>query len=156
MSDRDTWGPVNNGVIADSGNVTISGSAFGSHTSVVNNRPVPAGEPAAAEGDRDSDIGVITILSEETSAVVDMFKASGTYRKRGGPGGLVFHEAEIEAAGRQLKLVATQALDQGQQSSVIAYHHLEEFCSPAITVLVGIAGAIQQRLALATSWSSRT
>ncbi len=93
-------------------------------------------------------MGVITILSEETSAVVDMFKASGAYCKRAGAGGLVFHEAEIEAAGRRLKLVATQALDQGQQSSVIAYHHLEQFYAPAITVLVGIAGAIQQRLAL--------
>jgi adenosylhomocysteine nucleosidase len=148
MSDRDTWSRVNNGVIADSGNVTISGSAFGSHTSVVNDRPASDRAPTTTKGHRGSDIGVITILSEETSAVVDMFRASGTYRKRGGPEGLVFHEAEIEIAGRRLTLVATQALDQGQQSSVIAYHHLEQFCSPAITVLVGIAGAIQQRLAL--------
>ena len=140
---RKNYGVSNNGP----GVVNITGSAIGNHPTVKN--VMNAAQFAVPESGYDhSDIGVITILSEETSAVVDMFKASGTYRKRGGPGGLVFHEADIETAGRQLKIVATQALDQGQQSSVIAYHHLEQFYSPAITVLVGIAGAIQQRLAL--------
>jgi adenosylhomocysteine nucleosidase len=77
-----------------------------------------------------------------------MFKASGAYRKRHSPGGLVFHEAEIEASGRRLTVVTIQALDQGQQSSAIAFHHLEQFYAPAITVLVGIAGAINPRLTL--------
>jgi adenosylhomocysteine nucleosidase len=149
MGDRDPRGSVNNGVESSgSGNVTISGSAFGSGTSVINPQPAPARHPAGAESSSGFDVGVITILSEETSAVVDMFKASGAYRKRVGAGGLVFHEAEIEVAGRPLKIVASQALDQGQQSSVIAYHHLEQFYAPTITVLVGIAGAITKRLAL--------
>jgi adenosylhomocysteine nucleosidase len=149
MSDRDSRGSANNGVVnSGSGNVSISGSAFGHQTSVTNVDRAPAEEPIRTDGPTGFDVGVITILSEETRAVVDMFKASGAYRKQSQAGGLVFHEAEIEAAGRRLKLVATQALDQGQQSSVIAYHHLQQFYSPAITVLVGIAGAIQSRLAL--------
>jgi adenosylhomocysteine nucleosidase len=131
-----------------SGVINMAGTAIGDHSTVMNIEEVAIGEAPNSSNPSRFDIGVITILSEETSAVVDMFKASGAYCKRSGPAGLVFHEAEIKATERRLKVVAIRALDQGQQSSVIAYHHLEQFYAPAITVLVGIAGAIQPRLAL--------
>jgi adenosylhomocysteine nucleosidase len=93
------------------------------------------------------DIGVITVVSEETSAMTGMLRRAGRYRKRSGPGGLVFHEAEISIPGQTLRVAALQALEQGQQSAANAFHHLSQFCRPAITVLVGIAGAIHPKVA---------
>jgi adenosylhomocysteine nucleosidase len=140
---------ANNGVHnSGSGNITISGSAIGRRSSVTNVRQEPAGEPGKPEHPIRSDVGVITILSEETNAVVAMLKASGTYHKLSGPDGLIFHEADIDVVGRNMKVIAAQALSQGQQSSVIAYNHLRQFCRPSITVLVGIAGGINARIKL--------
>lgn len=142
-SGGDNQGVINTG----SGAVNIIDSAMGSRTAVI--RP-PQPEPGARASRRASpwDIGVITVLSEETRAVAGMLARAGSYRERTGERGLHFGEAAITAGGQLVKVVMTQALDSGPQSTGIAFDHLHREYAPALVVLTGIAGGIHSSVKL--------
>lgn len=132
-------------VIAGSGPVTMIGNAIGK-----NARVVAAQAPGAETPHRDWqwDLGVITILSEETRAVTDLLRRSASYREQVEPNGLRFEEADIDAAGRFLKVVATQSLGRGSQSTGHAFGNLLQQYVPIVVVLTGIAGGIHPDVAL--------
>lgn len=92
------------------------------------------------------DIGVITIVSQETRAVIQALSRAGSFQQRTKAGGLRFYEANVTAGGQRAAVVATQALEQGQRSAVVAYHQLHEHYRPACVVLAGIAGGISSRV----------
>jgi adenosylhomocysteine nucleosidase len=94
------------------------------------------------------DVGIITILSEETRAVTAILDSAGQCRQRILPGGLRFCEASILAAGKTVTVAATQALAPGQRPAVLAFGHLWKHYAPATVALVGIAGAISPAVCL--------
>jgi nucleoside phosphorylase len=140
-------GAGNQGVInTGSGTVNIAGSAIGTRTAVIS---APRTESArATRRGGPWDIGVITVLSEETLAVAGMLARAGSYQERGGEGGLQFGEAAITAGGQLVKVVTIQALDSGPQSTGIAFDHLHRYYAPALVVLTGIAGGIHSSVKL--------
>lgn len=103
---------------------------------------------AAADRSTGWDIGVITVLSEETSAVTAMLNATGVARRRVGADGLRFCEAETETASGTVNVVATQALDRGQRSAAISFGLLQQQYAPRTVVLAGIAGGISPDVSL--------
>jgi adenosylhomocysteine nucleosidase len=144
MSDSTQPGAGDSGVKnTGPGTINITRSAVGDHPVVWNTPgPVAAYRPPGSGRGTPWHIGVITVLSEETSAVAVMMARCGQYRKQTLPGGLRFHEACIGSSGRQLNVVATQALDRGQRSAVIAFEQLRQHYAPPVVALVGIAGGI--------------
>lgn len=85
----------------------------------------------------DADIGIITVISAETSAVRQMLNLRTEQ-----VGGLNFDVGTIDARGRLVTIAATRALAQGQESTMVAFNHLRECFDPAIVILTGIAGGI--------------
>lgn len=106
-------------------------------------RPGLVGADAARQERRTRwDVGVITVLSEETSAVAAVLGASGQCQVRVHDSGLRYREAYLGSSNSGISVVATQTLGQGQQSAVIAFERLREAYAPATVILTGIAGAI--------------
>jgi len=145
-------GAPNNGVVSTgTGNVSITGSALGQGTTVNNAaRPQTAPTPAATASSQPSgwDVGVITVLSEETRAVAAALALAGPCTRNTRPGGLRFLEARTGAPASPVTVVATQAIDRGQRAAVIAYEQLRQHYAPAVVVLVGIAGGISPAVRL--------
>jgi adenosylhomocysteine nucleosidase len=95
-----------------------------------------------------ADIGVITVLSEETSAVVGALGAVGDCQKRTHGDGLRFYDAVVDPTGSPVRVAVTQALSVGPMPTVIAVENLRRCYGPAIVVLVGIAGGIHPSVSL--------
>jgi maltokinase len=104
--------------------------------------PVSEPGPARADPGTDWDIGIITVLSVETSAVNAMLAAAGPGQARQHGSGLRFYEAHIEAAATPINVVATQAPEQGQLAAVTSLERLRELYAPAVVLVVGIAEGI--------------
>ncbi len=143
------------------GSLQGGGNQIGGSSNVMYQAPQPVGRPAMAErpgldladasrqGRRTRwDVGVITVLSEETSAVAAMLDASGECHVRVHDSGLRCREAQLGSPGAGISVVATQTLGQGQQSAVIAFERLREAYTPTTVVLTGIAGAINPIITL--------
>lgn len=131
------------------GPINISRSAIGDNPAVID-APQPASSKHHDAGPQTGqwDVGAITVLSEETSALTAVLKGSGHCREQTHPSGLRFHEAEIDSAGKPVKVVAIQALDRGQQPSVVAFGDLRRHYAPVTVALVGIAGGIHPAVQL--------
>lgn len=131
-----------------SGSVSVSGSAVGTGARVYSGRET-AGEDAGGAGrGRGPDIGIITILSEETRAMAAVLGAAGDLRERVHDGGFRCTEADIGIGHRRLRAVLTQADSPGQRPTVIAFERLRQAYAPEIIALVGIAGGIHSALQL--------
>jgi adenosylhomocysteine nucleosidase len=128
-----------------SGTINISGSAIGPNATVTN---VPDPESRGRQGPRrdrpGSDIGVITVLSEETSAVAAALESAGHCQKQVHDGAR-FYEATINSG---LKVAATQALHVGSVPASMAVDRLRRYYDPSVIVLVGIAGGINPAVSL--------
>lgn len=97
----------------------------------------------------DADVGIVTIISEETRAVVDWLKECQGYRRRVSPqDGTVFYTACIDVNGKQLKLALTQAVEQGQTSMAMACQQLQGEFGVAFNVVLGIGGSVHKDAAL--------
>ena len=96
------------------------------------------------------DVGIITILPEELSAVVEHFKRNKSYSKKvGEQNARTFHLGEINPKKEnQLKVAVIQTLDQGNRSVMSAYNTLSEEFKPSLIILFGIAGGIHKSLKL--------
>jgi adenosylhomocysteine nucleosidase len=88
------------------------------------------------------DVGVITVLSEETSAVTTVLSAAGSCRYRIRSDGLRFCEADVNRQGQNVTVAAMQTLDRGQRAAALAFEQLRHHYAPTTVVLVGIAGGI--------------
>jgi adenosylhomocysteine nucleosidase len=120
------------------GTMYITGGAVGPGAATVNTTlpgPQPKASPEA--GSEPCDVGIITVLPEETQAVAC---ALGLRRERAGS--LHFYRGEAETDGGRVTVVAVQALSQGENSAGAAYHNLCQRYSPRTVVLAGIAGGI--------------
>jgi adenosylhomocysteine nucleosidase len=94
------------------------------------------------------DVGILTVLSEELRAVVEVLRTHRDYRTGSLPGGPQIHQAEVMAEGGALRVVAMQTLEPGPHSAAAAYHRLRDAFRPPIVLLVGIAGGIRSDLAI--------
>lgn len=91
------------------------------------------------------DIGVITIISEETQALRDWLSAHDNFRSLRADDGNWFYTGEVPVTGRSpLRVVGIQATRQGQLAAYEALSSLRSFGSPELLVLVGIAGGIHK------------
>jgi adenosylhomocysteine nucleosidase len=95
---------------------------------------------------RRADVGVLTVLTEELSAVVEVLRRHQNYRSFQLPQGAQAHAAEVPAEGGTLRVVVTQTLDRGPRSAAVAYDRLQASFEPAVVLLVGIAGGIDPKV----------
>jgi adenosylhomocysteine nucleosidase len=132
-----------------SGTINLKGSAIGDHA-IVYPGAREHREEAAWEGEprQRADIGVVTVLSEETRALVAALRAAGSVSVRTHKDGSWCHEAAVSANGRRLNVVATQAADRGQRPAVLAFQRLQRYHAPVIVALVGIAGGVHPSVQL--------
>ncbi|MFC0037532.1 5'-methylthioadenosine/S-adenosylhomocysteine nucleosidase [Actinomadura rayongensis] len=111
--------------------------------SAVGDRPVVnIGQRATAQDDEpklSADVGVITILSVETQALMLRL---GLERKP--IGGLQFRTGAVRTDEGPVNVAAVQALGQGQRSTMAAYENLRRHFDPGVIVLVGIGGGIHR------------
>lgn len=132
-----------------SGSVTVSGSAVGTGAAVYSGRETGREGAGGIGAGRGADVGIITILSEETRAMAGVaLAAAGRIRERVHDGGFRCQEADVEIGHRRLRIVMTQADSPGQRPTVIAFERLRQTYAPEIIALVGIAGGIHPALQL--------
>lgn len=106
---------------------------------------VPPAQPPRPP--RAADVGVLTVLTEEMRAVVDVFRCAARYETAVAPGGARVHRAAFPAVGGgEVRAVAMQTLDRGPSSAALAYHRIRQLYAPPIVLLVGIAGGISDRI----------
>lgn len=94
------------------------------------------------------DVGILTVLTEELQAVVEVLRRYRNYRSEQLFGGSQAHLAEVSAEGGDLRVVAVQTLDRGPRSAAVAFDHLQREFKPPVVLLVGIAGGIRPDLAV--------
>jgi adenosylhomocysteine nucleosidase len=140
----------NTGVMnTGSGTVNISQSAVGSGATVyAGARPDPGGKNKSKENNSRADVGIITVLSEETSALLDALAMVGSPRRRILENGWRCYEADVDVEGSRMRVVATQTLDRGQRPMIIAVQRLQRYYAPGVVVLVGIAGGIHAKVGI--------
>ena len=139
--DGDTWrvGSVNIGALASGSGTVCAGSAVGRQMVPAEHRPGPR---------RRADVAVLTVLTEELRAVVEVLRRHRDFRSAPLPGGSQLYGAEVRADGADLRVVATQALEPGPQSAAAAYRRLRDAVRPSVVLLVGVAGGIRSDLAV--------
>jgi adenosylhomocysteine nucleosidase len=91
------------------------------------------------------DVGVLTVLSQETRAVAKAFERTRTSVRRLHDGQPTY-EATFHTPGRALTAVLMQTLDRGAPSAAVATANLIQRYRPRVVVLVGIAGGIDPGL----------
>ncbi|MEW2386905.1 hypothetical protein AB0933_00940 [Streptomyces venezuelae] len=129
------------------GNVTINGAvAMGTGTSVTQHGVAPS---PAADVPQDTaraapawDVGLVTVLSVETGAVLDELSKWGSHTETRTRQGAFFHEFTRECPGRTVRVAVTQSLLPGQHSAGGTVEELRREYAPHLIVLVGIAGSI--------------
>jgi len=95
-----------------------------------------------------ADVGIITIVQEEMNAVISMLKKANNYCKLRIDGS-VFYRAEMLAEDSKSHfVVATQQMEQGNRSVIMAYERLCSQFNPSVVVLLGIGGAIAKEVEL--------
>jgi len=137
------------GIVHNEGVATFGGSTEIHHSIVGRGATVnltPQSVPSTA-GNTDStrwDVGVITILPVEASAV----RVALNLRPER-VGGLYFDRGEVDAdGGRPVRVAATRTLTQGQRSAVMAFDHLRRHYDPKVIALVGIGGGISRKVSV--------
>ncbi|MGI5244374.1 hypothetical protein [Dactylosporangium sp. CA-139066] len=128
----------NYGIYSTGGTVNVGGDVAGTMHKTVRPDPVPG--PVRAG--RRADVGILTVLTEELVAVVEMLQRHDAYRAVRLAGGAQAHTARIPAEGGALTVTAMQTLDRGGRSAALAYQRLRHEFDPAVVLLVGIAGGV--------------
>lgn len=125
---------------ASGGTVNVGGDATGA----VFGRDRTGRRRAARS--RRADVGVLTVITEELAAVVDVLEHHRDYRSFQVSGGVQAYTAEVPAEGGNLRVAAMQTLDRGPRSAAVAYDRLQTEFAPSVVLLVGIAGGIHPSL----------
>jgi adenosylhomocysteine nucleosidase len=110
-------------------------SAFGTGATV----NISGAQPPPNREGKGADIGVITVITEEASAV----RAALGLRSDEAHG-VSFDLGSLQADGKPVTIAATRALAQGQESTMVAYNHLREHFNPAVIVIAGIGGGVHR------------
>ena len=92
------------------------------------------------------DVGILTILADETKAVIDFLKKHPNYKEEQGKMSKRFYyKGEIPAlAVKSHQVVCTRALKQGNRSIMSAYQDLSMEYRPKLIILLGIGGSIHK------------
>jgi adenosylhomocysteine nucleosidase len=93
-----------------------------------------------------ADVGVLTVITPELAAVVEVLQSHRDYQTFQLSGGVQAYTAEVPAEGGALRVAAMQTLDRGPRSAAVAYDRLQAAFSPSVVLLVGIAGGIHPSL----------
>ncbi|MGH3878560.1 MAG: hypothetical protein ACRDSK_16135 [Actinophytocola sp.] len=109
------------------------------NSGIVINQPSPLPHPVK----RARGIGVVTIKAVESTAVADVF---GLTAKPDDATGQRFYMGEVDAADGPAPLVAARTLQQGNRSIMPTLEKLRDAWNPAIFVIVGVGGAIYEKL----------
>jgi adenosylhomocysteine nucleosidase len=113
-------------------------SAFGADATV----NISGGaQPSSSQEGQGTDIGVITVLAEEASAVRTTLGLRPDQAH-----GVSFDLGTLQAGGKPVTVAAIRALKQGQESTMVAYNHLRERFNPAVIVVTGIGGGIHRSI----------
>jgi adenosylhomocysteine nucleosidase len=129
---------------SEGGRISVGGNAIGEQNNYESRKETRRAFDDAPYGS--ADVGILTVLAEELTAVVDVLQGHRGYHTQQLYGGQQAHTAIVGADGDDLTVVAVQALEQGTRSAVMAYERLRRDFRPAVVLLVGIAGAIDARL----------
>jgi adenosylhomocysteine nucleosidase len=129
---------------AEGGHINVGGNAIGEQNNYRSRNMTSRELDDAPYGS--ADVGILTVLAEELTAVVDVLQGHRGYRTAQLYGGQQAHTAVVGAGGEELTVVAVQTLEQGTRSAVVAYERLRRDFHPPVVLLVGIAGAIDARL----------
>jgi nucleoside phosphorylase len=94
------------------------------------------------------DVGIITVITQELSAVVDYFSSNGSLREeRSSESRRTFYHGKIsDKNNKALDVVAIQAWEQGNRSVISAYNALSEEFNPRFIVLLGVAGSVHEKV----------
>jgi len=93
-------------------------------------------------------VAVLTVLTEELRAVVEVLRRHRDFRSGPLPGGSQLYQAAVRTDRADLRVVATQALEPGPQSAAAAYRRLRDALHPPVVLLVGVAGGIRSDVAV--------
>lgn len=132
---------ANEGLVQLGGSINAKGIAVGRNARVSVGAPTPDTPRRPARTAR-RDVAIITVLSVETRAVIEVLRGFGDYKVRIHPQGPRFHEATAATDAGPLSVVATQTAEPGQRSVILAFEALQRSYDPAFVVLVGIAGGV--------------
>ena len=90
------------------------------------------------------DFGIITILPEELSAIINVLNLKRLTTKYGER---VFYTGSvISESGIAKNVICTQTVNQGESSASNAYHDMKDKYHPAIIFLIGIAGGVASKM----------
>jgi adenosylhomocysteine nucleosidase len=129
-------GPNIGAYATDGGVVNVHGSAIG----MVNH---PEGSSVKRRRRHRADVGILTVLTEETQAVVRVLQRHANYRSTVLRNGSQAHEADVGTDSGSLHVVAVQTLAPGPRSAAVAFQQLHDTFRPPVVLLVGIAGGIR-------------
>jgi len=132
---------INNGVVSTgSGAVTVSGTVMGSNNTVGSPPPMPSADvPVLHDLPASRPIGVITVLPEETKAVLDLFDVGRPDPTIDAKTGVRYYEWTV----RDVPVVVTRTAERANRSAVVAAQNLRAHCDPAMVVVVGIAAGLR-------------
>lgn len=121
----------------------VIGQAFGAEPAPRERRESRTDQPRAH-------VAILTVLPEETRAVVAILQALTDYRTRrlGNDQGPQSHEATLDTPNGTVKVVAVQTLTRGPESAVSTFDAIVSAYAPRIVLLVGIAGGIGDRVGI--------
>ncbi|MFY9329078.1 MAG: hypothetical protein WAO76_13860 [Georgfuchsia sp.] len=89
-----------------------------------------------------ADVGIITIVSEEMNATIQMLESSGQAEKTRRDGFIYYSGRMAADGGGAHFVVATQQVEQGNRSVILAYERLCREYQPTVIILLGIGGSI--------------
>jgi len=92
-----------------------------------------------------ADIGILTPLPEESSALGEWLEESKTYEKWPDRSGRYHYCAKVQMENQSLRIANIVPLRPGQLSMVRAFESMQEYHAPKLTVLMGIGGDMQDR-----------
>ncbi|HYQ67875.1 hypothetical protein [Actinophytocola sp.] len=126
--------------IGDGSTSVVTGNEVDSRVYVGHAEPT---EPEPADAGDKWHFGIVTVLAEETRAVLDVLELTDD-----GATGQRFYTGRLDVPGGTVNLVVTQPSVQGQRAIAPALTNLRDRYDPAVIALVGIGGGVHGRVAL--------
>lgn len=135
----------NSGIAVFGDGSRVENTAVGTGAVVYNHSPQPHAEHTPENGGSDWEIGIVTVIPAEATAVRD---ALGLTAPADQAGPLWFYTGEAEGRSGKVKVVMTRALGQGQRSAMAAFENLRRNYGPRFLALVGIGGGFHDDIAM--------
>lgn len=99
-----------------------------------------------SHGVRRADVGILTVLSEEIVAVVDLLQNHPGFRAERHPGGWETFHATVPVGCGALGVVATRAPGPGPRAAAVAFGRLRDTFEVPRVLVVGVARGVRRGL----------